>query len=481
VLQASKDYGLAVAFVALCFILIHALRSVPVFPLDDGYITLHSAQVLHSGYDRNYPGISPLFGATSAPFLGLVYLLLFALQPIAALDFACWLGVLFYCLGLLRMARAFHLSRRDGTLLFLLGLTASYVPYHLLNGLETSWALAGIAWTLALASDSPRWWPWAAAAAGATASIRPDLLPFAGIVVLILVGRLHLKRSGSSRIVIVFALALLPIALCAAWYFHATGLPFPQTGIAKQAFFAESRWRWIAKIVVESSSFFGFLLSAGLLCVAGRQLFRTMLGRGMLLFIGAFYLSIYLQFPGAMGWNRSRYPVILIPIFIWALGDRLRTDRRARRLLYLSLVYSLVFAVVAVNFYVRDCRRFGDGVHDVATWCTRNLQPDSTLLVHDAGYIAYATHFRVVDMVGLKTPSAIPLNRAFTLPSAGRLRSTAVADLARQSGAQYLILFDDWPPTFYLVSELRGLGWKVYPLKTDGTYHVFRLTDPATH
>jgi hypothetical protein len=477
-LDGWRGIAVVLVLVALCFAAIHALRSTPAFPLDDGYITLHSAQSLHAGFDRNYPGVSPLYGATSAPFLGLVYLLLFPLPPLIALDVACWLGVLCYCLGLLQISRAMRLSTRDSALLCLLGLTASYVPYHVLNGLETSWALAGVAWTLALASGSSRWWPWAAAAAGTTASIRPDLLPFAVIVVLTLAAKQY-RRSGLSwHVVLLFAVSLLPIALCAAWYLHATGVPFPETGVAKQAFFAETGLPWMDKTLTESTSFLAFLFSAGFLCMACRQLFRSTLGRGMALFAGIFCLSIYLQIPGAMGWNRSRYPVILIPILIWALADQLRIDHRARRILHLSLIYSLAFAIVAINLYVRDCRRYGGGLREVASWCTRNLPTGSTLLVHDAGYIAYATPFRITDMVGLKTPEAISLNRAITLPSVGEQRSVAVSDLARDRGADYLIVLDGWPPTLDLVSEMRGLKWKVEPLHTEGIYHVFRLSAP---
>jgi hypothetical protein len=472
-------YGVVFAVVALCCAAFYATHPVSVFPLDDGYITLHSAQALHAGFDRNYPGVSPLFGTTSAPFLGLVYLLLFAFQPLIVLDLACWIGVLFYCLGLVRIGRTFHLPLRDCALICFLGVTASYVPYHLVNGLETAWALAGIAWTLALASDSSRWWTWAAAAAGTTAGIRPDLMPFAAIVALILAARVYRQRGLSLHAAVIFAASLLPIALCAAWYFHATGIPFPQTGIAKKAFFAQTGWPWRVKILTESISFSAFLLSAGFLCIACRQLFRTALGRGILLFIGVFYLSIYLQFPGAMSWNLGRYPVVLIPIMVWALADWLREDRSARRLLHYSLTYSLIFMIVPVYLYVRDCRLYGEGLRDVATWCIRNLQSNSTLLVHDAGYIAYATPFHIVDMVGLKTPAAIPLNQALTLPSAGRLRSVAVADLARKSGVEYLILLNDWGPTFYLVPEMRNLQWKVEPLRTEGMYYVFRLTAPS--
>src|ERR1700676_1702939 len=84
--SALAAYGATFLVVAVGYIAMHLWRPVPVFPLDDAYITLHSAQVLHWGNDPSYPGVSPLYGITSAPFLALIYLLLFALSPLIAVD-----------------------------------------------------------------------------------------------------------------------------------------------------------------------------------------------------------------------------------------------------------------------------------------------------------------------------------------------------------------------------------------------------------
>src|SRR5947209_7939823 len=96
VVLSRSSHLFASACVLCLWIVFHTLRAEPTFPLDDPYITLHSAQVLHTGYDPIYPGVSPLYGATSAPYLALVYTLLFFLHPLYALDTACWLGVLAY-------------------------------------------------------------------------------------------------------------------------------------------------------------------------------------------------------------------------------------------------------------------------------------------------------------------------------------------------------------------------------------------------
>jgi hypothetical protein len=481
--RRSVDCGAVLFFLIACFISFRVLRPDTVFPLDDGFIVLHSAQVLHAGSDPNYPGVSPLFGATSAPFLALVYLLLFALSPIQALGTACWIGILFYCSGLIRMAHAFHLPRQDGLLLGVLGVTASFIPFHLLNGVETSWALAGVAWTLALASEDSKSYGWAAFSAGLTASIRPELLPFAAIVIFILAARLYRERSVKPpSIALLGAAALVPIALCSVWYFHSTGVPFPQTGLAKHFFFADSSLPWTKKLLTESRMLLAFLFGVGILCTASAELFRSGMGRGMILFAAIFVLTIYIQFPTALVWNRFRYPVVLIPIFLWALGKHLSRDpSRARRILRLSVAYSLLFATVPISAYIRDSRYYGDALRDVAAWCIQNLPANSTLLVHDAGYIAYATPFRIVDMVGLKTPSAIPLNRTITFSSGGGSRGVAVADLATETGASHLVLLKNWGPTVDLVSQLQDLKWKVELVRPNGEYRVYSLEAPAGH
>lgn len=196
--RGAQSYRAVAAAVVLAYLAIHIMRPVPAFPLDDPYITLHSAQVLHQGFDPNYPGVPALYGATSAPFLGLVYLLLFIASPLMALDAACWLGVMFYTLGLVGMVRSFRFGRAQSVLLIVLGLTASFIPFHLLNGLETSWALGCITWTLVLASMDPRYWWWSAALAGFTASVRPDMLPFCALIVAALVPR-HIRPRDPSR------------------------------------------------------------------------------------------------------------------------------------------------------------------------------------------------------------------------------------------------------------------------------------------
>ena len=472
----SERFGIESAAIAgivfLAFVAIRMVRPTPAFPLDDAFITLHSAQVLHSGYDPNFPGVHPLYGITCAPFLGLVYLLLFFLKPLAALDIACWLGLLAYTLGLHFMGRVLGLPRTTRIAVIALGLLCSLVPYQLLNGLETSWALASVIWLLALASGSGEKWSWAAIAAGLAGSIRPDLIPLTFFVMLLLVIKCW-RQKQYQRAILLCVIASIPLALTALWYYHSIGTLFPQTGVAKHYFFADPDYLSIRALSIEALALISFALTVGPICIAIPYLFRSWLGKVCLLFTGMFLVAIFLDWPGAIVTNRFRYPVILVPVLIWAFAS----ERKARPVLLISLLYSALFAVFAVHLYADDCQSMQSAEEDIAAWCEHNFPANSTLLIHDAGYLAYRTHFRLVDMVGLKTPAAIPLNRKFTFPSAGRLRNITVSQLAEETGSRYLIIHEPFFPT--LIPDLQRIGWHPKLMHQNQYYSVFVLTQPT--
>jgi hypothetical protein len=54
----------------------------PVFPVDDAYISLHSAQVLLTGFDKNFQGSPALVGVTSVIHVTLTALFMHLLQPL---------------------------------------------------------------------------------------------------------------------------------------------------------------------------------------------------------------------------------------------------------------------------------------------------------------------------------------------------------------------------------------------------------------
>jgi hypothetical protein len=483
-----RPYALVLLAVLTGFGVEHALRPVPAFLYDDPYITLHSAQVMHTGFDLNYPGVAPLFGVTSAPFAGLVYLLLFVLPPLLALDVACWLGILFYAFGLIYLADVLELRRYQQRLLVFLGLVSAPVPIHLLNGLETSCALAAVTWTLGLASGRRPRWLTAAFLAGLSASLRPDLLPLAFLVIVTLgwqVVRLNPKQTNRwIRALAMLIAGAVPIAICGLCYYHQTGSPIPLTGAAKRYFFAEDHWPIMRRLTSEAVGIFLFFVALGPLVVALAGMLRFTLGKALLLTLLLFAAAMFIQFPAQLGFHEFRYLVVLVPVPIWGLGMMLKHDRgdrnrQAEQLMYAGSVYAVLMLPICARYYQTERIFFDAGPREVASWCEKNLAPRTTVLVHDAGYLAYSTSFRTVDFVGLKTPSAIALNRRYTWPSAGRDRARTVSEIAAQSGASYLVINLNWAPVRTLAEELRGIGWRVELLHSAGTFQIFRITPPV--
>lgn len=466
----------------------HLLRPVPAFPYDDPYIDLHSAQVLHVGFDSNYPGVPALFGVTSAPFVGLIYLFLFVLSPLQALDAACWVGVFLYALGLVRLTSILELRLREQGFLIFIGLAAAPIPFHCLNGLETSCALASITWTLSFAAGIRRGWLMAAFLSGVSATLRPDLLPFAILLIAMLAWltlRPRPKSTGAliSVLTMVFAMAA-PVLLCSFWYFHQTGSPFPLTGVAKRYFFAEDHWSMIHRLREVTAQILLFTVIIGPLVLVFPQMGKSALGKVQFAVWILFIAALFVQFPGQLCVNEFRYLVVLIPTLLWGLGSMLKNAvpqqlRQVQRLMYVCAGYAILMLPVCFYCYRTEREFFEGGPRQVTIWCQQHLAPGTSVLIHDAGYLAYSTDFRTVDFVGLKTPSAIAVNRQYTWVSGGNDRALAVSKIASESGTRYLILNSRWRPVVSLDNDLRSLGWKVELLDRSGAFKIYRLTPPA--
>lgn len=481
------SYAIVLVAVLAAFCIEHIVRPTPAFPYDDPYITLHSAQVLHAGFDAAYPGVPALFGVTSAPFLALIYLLLFIFPPLQALDISCWTGVVFYALGLVHLARVLELRPRRQWLFVFIGLASAPVPIHCLNGLETSCALASITWMLGFAAGNRRGWIPAAFFAGLTGSLRPDLLPLAFLVTAWLIWRtLRADPEIENKWLQALALAVIsaaPVVLCGFWYFHATGSPLPSTGTAKRYFFAEDHWTLFHKVIEEASQTFVLIFATGPLVLAVPKMARLPLGKVLLAGMMLFALVLFLQFPGEFQINEFRYPVVLIPALLWGLGMTVKhlesfRPRLAERLMRICALYAACMLPLCFYLYKGERRSFEMGTRQLATWCQDHVAPGTPLLVHDAGYLAYTGKFRLIDFIGLKTPSSIPINRQYTWPTAGKERALAVSKIAAESGSKYMILKVRWDPVSSLPEELRALGWGVEPSYATDEWKIFLLTPP---
>ena len=88
-----------------------------------------------------------------------------------------------------------------------------------------------------------------------------------------------------------------------------------------------------------------------------------------------------------------------------------------------------------------------------------NLPAGVTVMVHDAGYVAYAGRFQLVDVVGLKTPRAARIHKRFTYSSTGTNRAEAIIRIAKEFEPRYLLVTHGWEGIFGFADALRTDGW----------------------
>ncbi len=462
--------------------------SFPVFPMDDAYIVIHNAQVLLSGSDPNYPGSSALAGTTSEVHLALVSGLMLFLHPRVALLAALWLAALLYALGLVRLARVNGASRVAAAGIAALGLIAGQAPHHLMNGLETGLMLAAVTWALALLSRPAGRIQWILPAlCGTLPFIRPDLLPLSLLFLALHIGRRWRTRRDlpqfCRRAGLDIGIAVLFALPWAVWCWSSDGSMFPSTVNAKRFYFAQAGWPAGLRAKLVAHGLFRFLKDFGLLSVFAVFLVRSWLGRVGIVYGGVLLLAYFVQFPGALLTYEGRYLFPLLPFLLLSATYALRLARPVLRagaagVLALALGLSLLHLPGFWNRHLANCHYAVNDLAGVAGWCNQNLPANSTLLIHDAGYIAYGTRFHLVDMVGLKTPSSIPYNHRLTYPSQGRERYLAVGEVAFRGHTSYLAVLDIWDRSYLTVAGLRALGWTVRLINADYAYKIYAIQPP---
>lgn len=357
-------YAAVTLLILLASLLHRTLVGPPVFPMDDAYITLHNAQVLHWGHDPNYPGTPALAGATSAVHLALVALLIFILSPPVALGAALWVATLAYALGLVRLARVHEGTPAQALLLTLVGLAAGQVPHQLMNGLETGLTLAAVTWVLVLASEPGRMGPgggraarapwgvaavpvWGAAVhpagpgaalagpAGGPPCVRGRGLAWGG-------GAPSPPRPWTGGTV------RRPVG---ALVRGQSGTRYPGTVEAKRLFFAQAgRPAPIkAQIVWKHLTFFAGDL--GLVTLSTLLLGRKAIGRVGLLFALALVATYFLHFPDALGFYEGRYLYSLLPLVLYGAASAFKVWPRGTRPVLRAAVTGLLAAALVQSYW----------------------------------------------------------------------------------------------------------------------------------
>jgi hypothetical protein len=469
---------------------IHARGGPITFPVDDAYITLHNALVLGGQPEHAYVGASALTGATSPYHTLLVALLAKVMSPLLALHVAAWSGATAFALGILQLATSYRCRLGYALLLVVAGLTTNRMPHQLLNGLETGWALAAVTWALAylfVPSPRPR---WAAVILGALPILRPELAVLSALGCITLLQRrvqAGQLRNFVSSDCFWLAAGLAPGLALNVWQL---GSLVPGTISAKKYFFAEGCAPAIEKLEVVERLVRPFLADVGLLAQATLFLLAAKGRRRLLWFIPAFFGAYYVGLPGALGHYEQRYVYVLLPLPLlgvaWALGSRANWHRKVAAWIVVGSVAQGLYQSPKHWSEHEACNAFTrNEVAAVPAWLKDNVKPDAKLLIHDAGYIAFASNFQLNDIVGLKTPENIALHREITWKTCRGERSHAIAQIAARSGATHLVVLRGWDNIFAISAGLKTSGFELTllrdrPLGYD-VYLIRRPNTPATN
>ena len=477
-------YLLGAGLAAALFVMITAVYGHPVLPLDDAYITVHDAQalMLHGGHDPNYLGVSPLDGETSLVHLALVAWFV-PLGGQWASYLVSWLAILAYVLGVIRLARVFNLGRVGMGLIVAMAVTTGAMGYQLLNGLETGLAMATGVWLLALAIERRH-----LVGFGLLCGVAPFVRPELGVLALLLIGAVGWEQirardfHGLSRVLIAALIGAAPWLL---WSWFATGDILPATLSAKAAWFAEQGLPATTKRHYFWLAFWNFGRQIGPLLLIAPLLAAFLVGRVALLFGLIFYGVYFYRYSTELSFYFNRYQYILIPGLllglVWLIG---RSSRLCRATGLLLASASLVFALVTFPGHWAawtGSRNFTTAqLRPVAEWADAHIPTTSVVMVHDAGYIAYGTDLHLVDLVGLKTPAAVTLNKQYiTKETDWSGRATALNRLARLEHVQYLIVLNGWDYDFGITRAFQDNGWSLKPLRTvsgPNGYDVYAMT-----
>ena len=461
--------------VALLVAVVTAVAITPWLPtLDDSYIVAHSADAIGAGWDSVYD-VPALTGITSPAYLLCLLLAtaigLSTLNAIAVVTIA---GVTSYLVGVWQLAGTLGATSWKRYALMAIGVMSGSIAVTITNGLETGCATALVVWAIVWVLEGR--YRFAACAAGVLPWLRPDLLIVAAVVVILASRQAH---TPLWRALLWAAVATLPFAI---WIKAATGEWLPQTMAAKLVFFAEG----CQPVGVRFRQAFDFLvmwmwLSTPIVLGLGAALFHRVGRVGLAAAIVA--LSGYAwMLPGALFHNDYRYlTALLVPWGLLGFGYVLSLVGGVGGLAAAALVAAnATVSLPLLHLRLVDAQEFAD----MAIWVRDNVPRDSRILVHDAGALSFYAPNPLIDLVGLKTPSSIGVHRRLTWPSCGADRGRAMAEIARNSRPDYVVVIADWDRIFAITGALKTAGWTLMPVRTPigqlNGYSVYRVASAGT-
>ena len=444
----------------------------PAFLYDDAYITLASARAVWHGGDPHFPHAGVVDGITSPVHFSLVTVLVALLPAEWALLASCLIGAAAYAAGLWMLGHHENLSRLESAALVIAGCGAGMISQHLVNGLETSWALAGVTWLLVCARRG--WAVGIGVCCGTLPFIRPEL----GILaVAVTAHRIHQARRIESPLVAGGVVAAIPWLALMLW---TTGGLVPTSLMVKRDWYAETCWTWSRRAAVVGTGGGLWLRSNAFVSLGLIGLLRDRLGRFAVLAVVLTLFIWSLSVPDVLhAYQRHRYYAPFLPLLIAGLALLPLAVRQ-----YAILLAALA-AVVTTTAVVRLEPAAIARASDLRASVVRALRDSgsSRVLVHDIGYMPFDDAAPVfIDMVGLKDRRAARAHHELTGPTCGARRADALRAVALDERPDALVIWQPWDDYFGVSKALLEAGWRLRRLGAYGTTEpvvVYALHSPG--
>ena len=406
-------------------------------PLDDSYIYLTYAKQFGRAQPFTYfPGGGYSAGSTSVlwPMLLAPFWTLGARgHALVWVSFgmctALYTAVAVGCYRFVReLAADDHVS---GVACAVLVLAIAPFAWCALSGMEVAFAAALLVATLLLVARAPtegrpRWLLVACLAAASLS--RPEATLVAGGIVLVRVIAHARRRRWRDA-----AWWLLPLAAPVTWLVAnrvLAGNFFPNTGVAKSHFYLPgfdwTYWReavlsqtghllkglfWDGKSPLVYPRLVAVLYLTG--CVraaawAWRE--RKLLAGALVIFAPLVMMLAVVASSGLWNFQNYRYIAAALPLLFIPVGIAIIPPARWRRGWQVAIVVAVVlFARAARPGLGADMKLYAQGAMDTNTQVVaigkylHDKLPDASVMIHDAGAIAYYGDGRVYDMLGLVT------------------------------------------------------------------------------
>jgi len=268
------------------------------------------------------------------------------------------------------------------------------------------------------------------------------------------------------------------IALALGWG------PIPNTVFAKKYFYAS----WCSPISVKLSMLQDisslYLLPYGVVLLGIAGWLRERLGIVLVLYLGLFVVIYWTSHTGALAYYEGRYMAPLIPMLVLGLARLLPpptpSSQRVRiALLGLVTLYPMLYSTPSAIALTGKMRAYTvDELMPLADWIDHNIPPNAPIMVHDIGFLGYAVHQPLVDLVGLKSETAMRLNRQASWPTCGGGRPKAIAALTQQERPAYLITQRPWDRVFKITESVSTVASVKLLRDSERGYSVYSLQYP---